>query len=66
MANKDKILNLPWQIGREFTVYGINILLDIGIGWLTGYPNQNIQKKLFWMHTVWMWFRYPIFLDKKS
>jgi hypothetical protein len=20
MANKDKILNLPWQIGREFTV----------------------------------------------
>jgi hypothetical protein len=21
MANKDKMLNLPWQIGREFTVY---------------------------------------------
>jgi hypothetical protein len=20
MANKDKMLNLPWQIGREFTV----------------------------------------------
>jgi hypothetical protein len=29
MANKDKMLNLPWQIGQEFIVK---------IGWDLGFP----------------------------
>jgi hypothetical protein len=28
MANKDKILNLPWQIGREFTVFFDSIVKE--------------------------------------
>jgi hypothetical protein len=35
MANKDKILNLPWQIGREFTV----IIFDF-------FLNKNARKRL--------------------
>jgi hypothetical protein len=47
MANKDKMLNLPWQIGREFTLlltFSFSLCGRILKVFLDFFPAVGIQK----------------------